>query len=360
MQHAINISTRGLGLTCPNPSVGCVIVKENLIIGKGVTGRGGRPHAESVALGMAGKKAKGSTVYVTLEPCAHYGLTPPCSDSLISAEVSRVVIATLDPDKRVSGKGIKKLQESGIEVVSGILEKEALEINEGYFKATMQKLPFVTLKLAVSTDSRSATKTGKSKWITSQGARDHSHMLRARNDAIVISSATVNEDNPSLTCRLPGMISYSPIRVLLDAFRKVPNDLEIFKNAIDIPLWIFTTVPSDEKINQESIKLGAKIIIVKKDKFSYGVNLKEVFKSLSDSGVTRVMVESGGKLASALLHEKLVDKIIIYRAPSLIGGDGLSSIDTINVENLSDSVKLELTKLEQFENNIIETYKVLK
>ena len=360
MQHAINISTRGLGLTCPNPSVGCVIVNDNIIVGRGITGKGGRPHAESVALEMAGKNAKGSTVYVTLEPCDHYGLTPPCSDALILAGVKKVVIATLDPDKRVLGKGISKLENAGIEVISGILEKEALEVNEGYFKNTKQQIPFITLKLAVSTDSKSATKISNSKWITSQGARDHSHMLRARNDAIVTSSVTANKDNPSLTCRLPGMIDYSPIRILLDAFRKVPNNLDLFKNARDIPLWIFTSVPFDEEINQTSIKMGAKIINVKNDKLGYGVDLIEVFQFLSKSGITRVLVESGGKLSSALLLEKLVDKIVIYRAPSLIGGDGLSCIDTINVENLFDSVKLELTKLEQFDNNIIETYRVLK
>lgn len=360
MQHAINISTRGLGLTCPNPSVGCVIVNKDIIVGRGITAKGGRPHAETIALNMAGKKAKGSTVYVTLEPCNHFGETDPCCDALISAGVSKVVSATLDPDVRVSGAGLKKLEDSGIEVISGVLENEAIAVNEGYFKNKLHNLPLVTLKIAVTIDSKTATSSGESKWISSKGARYHSHMLRARNDAIIISSTTAISDNPSLTCRLPGMSGYSPIRVILDAFRKVPNNLEIFKSAINLPLWIFTSVPIDEKINQESIKLGAKIINVNKDKFGYGLNLNEVFTSLSDRGITRVMVESGGNLSSALLMENLIDRLVIYRAPFVIGGDGLSAIDSINLDSLSNKIQFELLKLDQFDENIIETYKVLK
>ncbi|PPR77754.1 MAG: Riboflavin biosynthesis protein RibD [Alphaproteobacteria bacterium MarineAlpha2_Bin1] len=360
MQHAINISTRGIGLTCPNPSVGCVVVNKNTIVGRGVTAKGGRPHAETLALKMAGDKARGSSVYVTLEPCNHIGETDPCCEALISAGVRKVIVATLDPDKRVSGKGVTKLKNSGIEVINGVLEKEAIEVNEGYFKNKYQNQPLTTLKIAISIDSKVATKTGESKWITSKGARDHSHMLRARSDALIISSSTAINDNPSLTCRLPGMIDYSPIRVILDAFRKVPNNLEIFKNAKSIPVWVFTSVPESEKINQESIALGVKIINVNKDRFGYGVNLKQVFAFLSSQGIMRVMVESGGNLSSALINEKLIDRLVIYRAPSVIGGDGMSAIESINVKSLSDSLQLELIKLEEFDSNIIETYKVLK
>tara|TARA_B100001121_G_scaffold310751_1_gene345784 strand:- start:1041 stop:2120 length:1080 start_codon:yes stop_codon:yes gene_type:complete len=359
MQHAINISTRGLGLTCPNPSVGCVIVNKNIIVGRGVTAKGGRPHAETIALEMAGNKAKGSTVYVTLEPCNHFGETAPCCDALISAGVREVVVATLDPDKRVSGKGISRLRNSGIKVSLGVLEKEAIEVNEGYFKNKLHNLPFTTLKIANSIDSKIATRTGESKWITSKAARDHSHMLRARSDAIIISSTTAINDNPSLTCRLPGMIKYSPIRIILDAFRRVPNNLEIFKNVSNIPVWIFTSIPINEKINQESIDLGVKIINVNNDRFGYGVNLKQVFSSLSGNGIMRVLVESGGNLSSALMNEKLIDRLVIYRAPSVIGGDGMSAIESINVSSLSDRLQFKLIRIEEFDENIIETYKVL-
>ncbi len=360
MQQAINISTRGIGLTWPNPSVGCIIVKQNLIIGRGVTQVGGRPHAEQVALEMAGDKAKNSTVYVSLEPCCHTGVTAPCADALIQAGVKRVVIASLDPDKRVSGSGLMRLKKAGIDVISGILEKEAREVNEGYFKSRNESLPYVTLKVAVTVDSKTATYSGDSHWITNRGARQHSHMLRARHDVIIVSSSTAISDNPELTCRLPGMKKYSPTRVLLDAFRKAPNSLKLFKNIDEIPLWIFTSLPKNDPINQESIKLGAKVVNVPNDSLGYGLDLTAVFKELVGLGITRVMVESGSQLSSALFQEKLVDKLVVYRAPSLIGGDGLSLMAGINLKKISESIRLKLDDIKEFENTVIETYRVLK
>ena len=225
MQLALRLAHRGLGSNWPNPSVGCIIVKDNKIIGRGWTGQGGRPHAEHLALLQAGKNAAGATVYVTLEPCSHHGETPPCVDALISAKVKQVVVAIIDPDKRVSGKGLAKLRSKGIDVELGVCADSAAELNAGFFNRVNSGRPMVTLKLATSLDGFIATANGDSKWITSLGARLRGHLLRSEHDAILVGIGTVLKDNPSLTVRLPGLFEKSPVRIILDSRLRTPKNL---------------------------------------------------------------------------------------------------------------------------------------
>ncbi|MBT3397327.1 MAG: bifunctional diaminohydroxyphosphoribosylaminopyrimidine deaminase/5-amino-6-(5-phosphoribosylamino)uracil reductase RibD, partial [Alphaproteobacteria bacterium] len=216
MRSALALAQRGLGQVWPNPSVGCVLVKDGHPIGRGWTQPGGRPHAETEALARAGDRARGATAYVTLEPCAHHGETPPCAAALVEAGVAKVVVACRDPDTRVNGGGIDALKSAGIDVVEGVLETDAIDLNIGFFTRVQSDRPMVTLKLAASIDGRIATSAGKSKWITGPGARAHGHGLRARHDAVLVGAGTVNADDPELTCRLPGMTGRSPVRVILE------------------------------------------------------------------------------------------------------------------------------------------------
>tara|TARA_Y100000590_G_scaffold470250_1_gene663080 strand:- start:225 stop:1310 length:1086 start_codon:yes stop_codon:yes gene_type:complete len=358
MHNALALSRRGLGQVWPNPSVGCVIVKNGKIIGRGNTQAGGRPHAEVEAIKHASEDTFGSTAYVTLEPCSHHGNTPPCVNSIIKSGIKEVFVASRDPDPRVAGKGIKKLIDAGITVHEGILEGEAKEVNVGFFKKFSKGLPYVTLKTALTIDGKTASITGSSKWITNEIARADSHMLRASYDAVLISSETANKDNPMLTCRLPGMESFSPIRILFDSKRKTSNELSMYKSAKKVPLWIFTTISLENSRNLEAEKLGAKLFHVSSDKNGYGVNLKQTLSKISELGITRLMVESGGQLASALILEDLVDDIIIYRAPSLMGGDGLSSVGSLGIRDLCDIIRLKLVSFRIFEDNIVEKYNI--
>lgn len=358
MQNALALSRRGLGQVWPNPSVGCVIVKNGKIIGRGKTQNGGRPHAEVEAIKNACEETFGSTAYVTLEPCSHHGKTPPCITAIIKSGIKEVFVASRDPDPRVSGKGIKKLVDAGISIHEGILEKEAKEVNIGFFKRFSKGLPYVTLKTAVTVDSKIASISGSSKWITNEIARADSHMLRASYDAVLISSETANKDNPMLTCRLPGMESFSPIRILLDSKRKTSNELSIYKSAKKVPLWVFTSTSLEDPRNLEAEKLGARLFHVASDRQDYGVNLKQTFSKISKLGITRLMIEAGGHLASALITEGLVDDLIVYRAPTLIGGDGLSSVGNLGIRDLCDIIRLKLVSFRVLEDNIVEKYNI--
>src|SRR5580700_4659831 len=228
MRTALGLARRGLGNTWPNPAVGCVIVKDGRVVGRGWTQKGGRPHAETEALARAGKGAKGATAYVSLEPCSHHGKTPPCAEALIAAGVSRVVAAVEDPDPRVSGRGIARLRAAGIAVEAGLCAAEAAELNAGFFCRVAQGRPLVTLKLAASLDGRIATPTGKSRWITGPAARERAHLLRAAHDAVLIGTGTALADDPQLTCRLPGLEARSPVRIVIDRTLRLPATLRLF------------------------------------------------------------------------------------------------------------------------------------
>ncbi len=357
MRAALALARRGLGRVWPNPAVGCVLVRDDVVIGRGWTQRGGRPHAETVALAAAGD-AGGATAYVSLEPCSHHGKTPPCAQALIDAGVSRVVSAIEDPDTRVRGRGHHMLRDAGIAVDVGVCAEEARAINRGFFKKTNDALPMVTLKTAVSTDGRIATDTGESQWITGEAARHDAHRLRAEHDAIVVASATAIADDPLLTCRLPGMADRSPVRVLLDAHLRVPVEAKLFQTAKDIPLWVFTAVAADDARCVQRAELGAEVATVGTDRSGHGVNLRETFGILAARGITRALAEAGGALASALLGDGLVDELVVYRAPVLIGGDGIPMTGGLGVKALGDAVALERTAHRTVGDDIVEVFRL--
>ena len=244
MRAALALARRGLGSAWPNPAVGCVLVKDGAVVGRGWTQPGGRPHGETEALERAGEAARGATAYVSLEPCCHWGKTPPCTDALLAAGVARVVLPVEDPDPRVSGRGIARLRDAGVEVVTGVLADEARALNEGFFRRINEGRPLVTLKLASTLDGRIATAEGESRWITGDLARERAHLLRARHDAVMIGSNTALADDPELTCRLPGLTDRSPVRIVVDGRLRVPLTATIVATAKTTPTW-FVTLKGD-------------------------------------------------------------------------------------------------------------------
>lgn len=311
MGLALALGERHLGLTAPNPSVGCVIVKDGRVVGRGWTQPGGRPHAEAEALARAGEAAQGATAYVTLEPCSNWGKTPPCTKSLIEAGIARVVVGCVDPDPRVDGKGIAGLEQAGIEVRVGVREAEALAQNLGLYRRIRLGRPMIGLKLAMSLDGRIATRTGDSQWITGEAARAFGHRLRATHDAIMIGSGTALADDPLLSCRLPGLENRSPVRVVMDRRGRLSPQSRLKATADRLPLVHVTATDGD-------------------------TSLAAVLTRLADQGITRLLVEGGATLATSLLGAGLVDRLYVFSAPSLIGGDGLASIQSLGVERMAE------------------------
>src|SRR5262245_12025323 len=262
MRAALGLAARGLGRTWPNPAVGCVLVREGRVVGRGWTQPGGRPHAETEALGRAGDAARGATAYVSLEPCSHTGKTPPCADALIAAGIGRVVAAVEDPDPRVSGRGLARLRDAGIAVTTGVCAAEADELNAGFFMRVKLGRPLVSLKLATSLDGRIATHTGDSRWITGEAARRRAHLLRATHDAILVGTGTALADDPALTCRLPGLGERSPVRVVLDRQLRLPAATKLLATAREVLTWIVTTAASDPVRRQLLVGMGAELIDV--------------------------------------------------------------------------------------------------
>lgn len=354
MQIALNLAKKQLGNTAPNPSVGCVIVKDDNIIAKGVTGQNGSPHGEVDAINKCNYKdlLEGATAYVTLEPCCHYGKNPPCTDALIKAKIKRVVIATIDPFAKVAGGGIKKLQEANIEVDTDICKEEAVEINKGFFKVCSDNKPLVILKLATSLDSKIATFTNDSKWITNDKARKYSHSLRANCDAIMVGNGTVKHDNPSLTCRLEGYENYSLTRVVISSDGKIKQDSNLLKTASDNnKLWIFQSHNQNVLYNNEHVE-----VINCKNQDNNKVDLKLVLETLAKKGVTRLLVEGGGTIAASLINQNLVDELHLIKAPIIIGGDGVDAIAQMGISSINSSKKLTLLESKKFDDNILEIY----
>ena len=338
MSTALALASRGLGTTAPNPAVGCVLVKDDHIVGRGWTQPGGRPHAETEALNRAGEQACGATAYVTLEPCCHQGQTPPCTDALIAAGVSRVVIASADPDDRVDGGGIAVLEDAGIEVVSGVLQEQGNSINAGYFKRAHTGMPFIALKMATSMDGRIAMASGESQWITSDDARRYSHYLRASHDAIVVGSGTVLSDDPMLTCRLPGLAedtSAQPVRVVFDRRLRTPLTAKLVATAVTVPTWIVTSAKADAD-QIAALKKSGVDVLVAADPSDHAFS-RAAASLLAERGMTRILVEGGSNLSASFLHDDLVDRIYALQAPSIIGGDGISAVAGLDIAQLSDS-----------------------
>jgi diaminohydroxyphosphoribosylaminopyrimidine deaminase / 5-amino-6-(5-phosphoribosylamino)uracil reductase len=316
MAQALAVGRRGMGHTGENPSVGCVIVKDGTVVGLGHTQPGGRPHAEAQALAMAGANSQGATAYVTLEPCSHYGKTPPCADALIAAGISRAVIAIQDPDPRVSGSGIERLREAGIEVTTGILAQEARRDLAGFLTRTVKNRPHVTLKLALSADGMMAAVPGARTLITGAAANARTHLMRARSDAIMVGIGTVLADDPELTCRLPGLEHRSPIRIVADARLALPLTSKLLTTAAQLPVWLLTLggTPPDEP-GMTAIQCRATP--------EGRLDFTDALGKLAARGVGRLMVEGGARVASDLLAKGLVDELFIFTSPKPLGPGGL-------------------------------------
>lgn len=312
MKTALGLAARGLGRVWPNPSVGCVIVKDGVIVSRGWTGEGGRPHAEEVALKRAGKHAKGARAYLTLEPCAERSRGLSCTERLIKAGVSEVIAAVRDPDARTFGRGFARLKESGIRVRTGLMEREARDLNIGFFKRTLLGFPFVTLKIAASSDGKIAPAKGKQAWITGQAARAFGHRLRASHDAILTGAGTVLADDPELTCRLPGAGARSPVRIILDSRLRTPKKAKIFRTKKKAPVWM---VYSPEKVfpGIQLLKgIGYTPVTDPHD-------VRVVLEELAKKGITRVLVEGGGKVNASFLSSGFVDRIAWFSSKNKLG-----------------------------------------
>jgi diaminohydroxyphosphoribosylaminopyrimidine deaminase/5-amino-6-(5-phosphoribosylamino)uracil reductase len=333
MRAALALARRGLGTTWPNPSVGCVIVRDGRVVGRGTTAPGGRPHAEPIALAMAGEQAKGATVYVTLEPCCHWGRSPPCTEALIAAGISRIVVAAVDPDPRVNGEGLAKLRTAGISVETGLLEAEALETLTGFTHHITMGRPMVTLKLASTLDGRIATHAGESQWITGTPARRLAHAMRGRHDAVMVGVGTVLADNPDLTCRIPGFRSIPNVRVIADSHLRTPLTSRLAATAAEIPTWFLLREGTNLAREEAFVDLGAKLIKIPGS--TAGIDLTAAMTALNTAGLTRILVEGGGQIAAALLRADLVDRIAWFHAPSVMGGDGWPAVQAFGTETLA-------------------------
>jgi diaminohydroxyphosphoribosylaminopyrimidine deaminase/5-amino-6-(5-phosphoribosylamino)uracil reductase len=332
MRSALAMARRGLGNTWPNPSVGCVIVNGGRVIGRTVTAPGGRPHAETGALEMAGPHARGATAYVTLEPCCHWGRTPPCTDALIAAGVARVVIAARDPDPRVNGQGVARLRAAGITVDEGVLADEASEILAGFHQRTTTGRPLVTLKLASTLDGRIATRGGESRWITGDAARRAAHAMRGRHDAVLVGVGTVLADDPDLTCRLPGFRPMPIVRVVADSHLRTPLTARLVASARETPTWMLIREGTDRARRHAFADLGIRLIEVAGA--DAGVDLQAGLMALGTAGLTRLLVEGGAQIAAALLRSGLVDRVAWFHAPAVIGGDGWPAVQAFGIERL--------------------------
>jgi diaminohydroxyphosphoribosylaminopyrimidine deaminase/5-amino-6-(5-phosphoribosylamino)uracil reductase len=351
MQHALRLAARGLGHTWPNPSVGAIVVKDGAIAGTGVTARGGRPHAESQALEQAGDNAKGATLYVSLEPCAHQGKTPACTQGIIASGIRRVVAGCTDPNPLVSGKGFAQLRAAGIEVEEGVCEPESLLLNEGFFSVHQRGRPFVTLKVATSLDGKIAAGGGESKWITGEESRFRVHALRASHDAVLTGIGTVLYDDPLLTCRLSGRAEDSPQRAVMDSDLRIPLDARL------LPAWIFTSEKARDRETPKIAaleKAGSKVFAVPQD--AARLSLPDMLETLTAQGITRLLVEAGSALASELMRHDLVDRLYWFRAPLVIGDKGIPALWGQDGTRLADLPRLSLRGTERWGADRLEIY----
>ena len=336
MARAIQLAAHGLYTTDPNPRVGCVIVRDNQIIGEGWHVRAGEAHAEIHALQQAGERAKGATVYVSLEPCCHHGRTPPCSDALIAAQVARVVVAMQDPNPHVAGNGMQQLREAGIQVELGLLEPQAKALNPGFIRRMHLRRPFVRNKLAMSLDGRTAMADGESKWITSDAARQDVQRLRARSSAIMTGVGTVLADDPAMTVRIPG-VERQPLRVIIDTHLSTPPSAKLLKEPGQT---VIMTANSDEDVYAALRAAGAEIVQIGND--DHGIDLHEVLEKLAELNVNEVLLETGATLSGAMLEAKLIDELVIYMAPLLMGNDARGLYRLPHLQHMADRIELDI------------------
>lgn len=378
MSIALKLAGKSLGSVAPNPTVGCVIVKDGMVIGEGYTGIGGRPHAEVVALQNAKDLTHGATMYVTLEPCCHFGVTEPCTTEIIKSGIRKVVIAAIDPDNRVLGRGIKALVDAGIEVKQGIMQKEAEKLNVGFFTTKKLHRPFIACKIATTLDGKIATFTGDSKWITSEDTRNWVHELRAKYDAIMIGSNTLVSDDPLLTCRLPGFENRSPIRLIIDSQEKLQEEHNIAKTADKITTWVITNREIEKKIKNINYLIVNTPPVIPVHRHWDPENFKQLrsenwsstgmtsdrkvclkdmaSKLVSEIGITRLLVEGGGILITELLKHNLIDRFIICRSGKILGNDATPFIVNLGIQSINKCYQFKKAEVIDLSEDVVEVW----
>ena len=353
LARCIQLALKGKGYVSPNPMVGCVIVKDNKIIGEGYHAKYGEEHAEVNAIKNATESVEGATLYVNLEPCVHYGKTPPCVDLIIESKIKKVVIGTLDPNPLVNGKGVEKLKKAGIEVKVGVFEEESKKLNEAFFKYITQKIPFVALKIAQTIDGKIADIEGNSKWITCEQSLHFVHQLRSEYDAVLIGSRTARLDNPNLTVRL--VEGRNPYRVILDSALSLPLELNVFSDKFTDKTIVFTSVNS-LKAKKEKIEklnsLGIEVLTAKSMRRK--LDLKDVLEKLAQKGITSVLVEGGGKIFTEFIKQKLADKVFVFIAPKILG-KGIQSISDVGLKSIRDIITLKEISVQSFGDDVLIT-----
>jgi diaminohydroxyphosphoribosylaminopyrimidine deaminase/5-amino-6-(5-phosphoribosylamino)uracil reductase len=342
MQQALRLAREGAGYVSPNPLVGCVIVKAGQVVGQGYHQRFGGPHAEVHALQEAGRHAQGAVLYVNLEPCCHTGKTPPCVEAVLRAGVSRVVMALCDPNPLVAGGGLARLQAAGVAVTVGVCEAEARELNEAFVKFITSRRPFVTLKCAITLDGKIATRTGASRWITGPGARQAVHRLRHAADALLVGIGTVLQDDPQLTTRLPDRPGMNPLRVVVDSTLRLPLRAQVADTTSCRTLVATTAAASGA---QQQVLRAQGVEIVTLPAYDDGrVDLDALLQYLGSRSIASVLVEGGAALSATLLQRRLVDKVLFFVAPKIIGGDGISVVGACGVEHMEQVIRLQELK----------------
>jgi diaminohydroxyphosphoribosylaminopyrimidine deaminase/5-amino-6-(5-phosphoribosylamino)uracil reductase len=356
MQLALALGRRGQGRTWPNPAVGAVVVKDGVIVGRGWTQPGGRPHAEPVALSRAGEAARGATLYVTLEPCSHVGKSPPCADAIIAAGITHVVSAIEDPNPEVAGQGHARLRAAGVSVDIGLGALDAARDHAGHFRRIRDKRPHVILKLAVSADDKIGAAGRKPIAISGEAAKARVHLLRAQCDAIMVGIGTVQADDPLLTCRLPGMEARSPVRVVLDRALRISGTSRLVHSARATPLWVMTSNLSEAPAAMKLGAAGAQVIRVPTTSVPPGLDLVGVLHALAEKGTTRLLVEGGARVASSFVAANLVDEVWLLRGPDAVGADGIAALDALPLSAITGSPAFKLRASESLQNDTLTIY----
>jgi diaminohydroxyphosphoribosylaminopyrimidine deaminase/5-amino-6-(5-phosphoribosylamino)uracil reductase len=357
MQLALTLGRRGQGRTWPNPAVGAVVVKDGVIVGRGWTQPGGRPHAEPEALRRAGEAARGATLYVTLEPCSHVGKSPPCADAIIAAGLARVVSAIEDPNPEVAGQGHARLRAAGITVDIGLAAAEAAHDHAGHFRRVRDKRPHVILKLAVSADDKIAAAGHKPVAISGEAAKARVHLLRAQCDAILVGIGTALADDPLLTCRLPGMEARSPVRVVLDRALRLSGTSRLVHSARETPLWVMTSNLAEAPAAVKLGAAGAQVMRVATTAMPRPwLDLAAVLQALAEKGITRLLVEGGARVASSFVAKDLVDEVWLLRGPDAIGANGVPALDALPLSALTGSSAFKQRASETLQQDTLTIY----
>jgi diaminohydroxyphosphoribosylaminopyrimidine deaminase/5-amino-6-(5-phosphoribosylamino)uracil reductase len=355
MRAALSLARRGLGETAPNPSVGCVIVKDGQVAGRGHTAPGGRPHAEIAALAMAGEAARGATAYITLEPCSFTGKSGPCTEALISAGIRRAVIGAQDPNPRVNGAGIARLRAAGIEITDKILEKECLAVISGFRMVMAQHRPLIRLKIASTLDGKIATSTKQSQWLTGESSRHAAHAMRGRHDAVMVGVGTVLSDDPELTCRIDGFRTAPLVRIVIDSHLRTPLMSKLVRSASGKnPVWFLHRDGADPGRKRALEGAGARLFELPSS--PAGIDLAAALAALAQAGLTRILAEGGGTLAAGLLRANFVDRLAWFHAPAICGADGWPAAQNLGVTSLAAMPRFTLLARERYGEDMLSTF----